>query len=390
MDKARIIYLHQQYLNKAITTEEWAEFKLALDNSGSNRLLAEFLDPYWSKISEAEILALRDPRFEKIYNDIVKRQQPISRIINPWYKISAAVAILFVFAFGLYFSTNFYKHKNSDNILPGKSAATLILSDGKKIKLTDSLSGELAKEAGVSITANDNGQLIYKVRDKEDLRGTINTLYTDKSETYKLVLPDGSKIWLNAASSLTYSTSFNGQNLRKVSLEGEAYFEVSKDKSHPFIVETKTQKVEVLGTHFNINAYTDEPVVKTTLIEGSVKVSNILMKTSGREVEEVLLKPNQEAVMDSQKIRVRDADTEAAIAWTNGKFIFRNEDLPSIMRRIASWYGIEVNYKGNVSDVTYWGAVSRTTNLTTVLDYFSKTGNVEFVVEGKRVTVIKK
>lgn len=390
MEKVRILYLHQQFLNKTITIEEWTEFRRALSNADAKELLSQALDQHWDHISEAEMLALDAARFEKAYGHIIHQQQPKHKVFSLWYKMAAA-AVLLIVSGGLFYYSNFYGQQHSNDILPGKMGATLTLSDGKKIKLTDSLHGELAKEAGVSITKNDDGQIVYEIKGgNENLLTKTNVLSTDKGETYMLILPDGSKVWLNAASSLTYFTSFDNSDTRRVHLDGEAYFEVSKNKLHPFIVESRGQLVEVLGTHFNINAYTNEPVIRTTLIEGSVKVSSTLLASPESKMKQsALLKPDQEATMDKGKIEVKNADTEAAIAWTNGKFIFRNEALTSIMRRVASWYGVEVEYSGDVADLTYWGAVSRNTNISSVLDYFSRTGNVEFKIHGKKITVIK-
>jgi len=201
-------------------------------------------------------------------------------------------------------------------------------------------------------------------------------LKTPRGGTYHVTLSDGTKVWLNAASALTYTASLGKTGVRKVKLEGEAYFEVAKNKTRPFLVENQGQTVEVLGTHFNINSYTDESSIKTTLLEGSVKVNN------------VVLKPNQQSVLTADhKIQVNTIDAETTIAWKNGNFVFAGEHIEPIMRRLASWYNIAVVYQGKKPSGQFRGVISRHNKISEVLKMMELTGAVHFEIEGRKVYV---
>ncbi|MGV3545579.1 MAG: FecR family protein [Pedobacter sp.] len=273
---------------------------------------------------------------------------------------------------------------------PGSNKAVLVLADGRKISLTDIGTGAIAKEAGLSITKTSDGQLIYTVakettNGESSLRSAFNTIETPKGGMWQVKLPDGSSVWLNAASSLTYPLAFSGRDKRVVELKGEAYFEVAKDEKHPFIVKTTRQEVEVLGTHFNINSYSDESTVKTTLLEGSVRV-----KAQQNSLEAETLKPGQQSVLSAEDFSVKNVDIEEAIAWKNGYFMFNNEKQESIMRKIARWYNVQVEYADAAArDVTYYGSISRFENVSKVLRKFEQTGEVKFEVEKDKIIVYK-
>jgi ferric-dicitrate binding protein FerR (iron transport regulator) len=196
-----------------------------------------------------------------------------------------------------------------------------------------------------------------------------------------VVLPDGSKVFLNAASSLTYPISFVALRERRVELKGEAYFEVAKDKNHPFIVKTQNQEIKVLGTHFNINSYADEPLTKTTLVEGSV-----LVKASGIQQ---ILKPGSQAINGYDGLRIVEANMDEVLAWKNGYFMFDSESIESVMRKISRWYNIDVAFKGNVSKDKFGGTVSRFANVSQVLRKLEYTNKVHFIIEEGRITVTK-
>jgi transmembrane sensor len=220
---------------------------------------------------------------------------------------------------------------------------------------------------------------------KDDMptKTVYNTIETPKGGQYRIDLPDGTMVWLNAGSSLRYPNRFAGQE-RKVALTGEAYFEVAKNKQMPFRVVSGKQVVEVLGTHFNINAYTDEASVKTTLLEGSVNV--LLQETHQSE----LLNPGQQAVVkyNGSSIVVQPVKVEEAVAWKNGYFMFVDADLESIMRQLARWYDVEVAYEGNLGSLKFGGMVSRSKSIAQTLRILELTGNVRFKVAGRRVTVM--
>lgn len=315
---------------------------------------------------------------------------------NLWYRMVAAAAVLLIVGTSLYLYksgiSSFFKDDLADakHIAAGKNTATLTLSNGRQINLSDASKGLLADESGISINKTSDGQLVYEVKGGTAAgnENRLNTISTPKGGQYQVVLPDGSKVWLNAASSIKFSSDFAGHNQRKVQLMGEAYFEVAKDKSHPFIVQTDKQNVEVLGTHFNINAYRDEELTKTTLLEGSVRVSLPGDVTETRRNDAfVILKPGQQAVLADGPLAINQTDMEEAVAWKNGYFKFNSESLSSIMRKLSRWYDMEVIYKGGISRDRFGGTISRYKNVADVLEMLESTKLVKFKVEGRAIIV---
>ncbi|WP_448634930.1 FecR family protein [Pedobacter panaciterrae] len=242
------------------------------------------------------------------------------------------------------------------------------------------------------INKTADGQLVYTVSDS-DPQGKngaqlFNTIETPNGGKYQVNLPDGTRVWLNAASLLRYPTKFSGSK-RVVELTGEGYFEVAKLPGKiPFIVKSEGQEVEVLGTHFNINSYEDEGPIKTTLLEGSVRV--IRSKSSWNAPDNnVLLRPGEQSELGEQKINVKEVNTESILAWKDGDFVFDGDDLKSIMRKVARWYDVEVIYKGEFDDVKFGGLISRSKNISSVLGIMESTGKIHFVIEGNRITVLR-
>jgi len=344
---------------------------------------------------------------EMIFQNIIRNKHFESKIqhvteINPsiaprlWYQLGIAASILILITTGLFFYTNRTPdHKLAIKVIepkaavitPGDDKAILTLSDGSKIILEDAKNGILANQAGVSIQKTSDGKLLYSFSNSANSvspQSEENLLY-NKIETpvggkYQVNLPDGSKVWLNSSSSLRFSALFNGDT-REVELSGEAFFDVSKNKSKPFKVITKDQIVEVLGTQFNINSYSDEGSIKTTLIEGSVK---IIYKD-----KVVLLSPGQQFQPKESVAKVVEADTEEVVAWKDGYFVFKNEDIQSIMRKLSRWYNVEVSYSGSIPDVGFGGNISRSKDISEVLDVLQLTNAVHFKVEGRRITVMR-
>ncbi|HWW40092.1 FecR family protein, partial [Pedobacter sp.] len=258
--------------------------------------------------------------------------------------------------------------------------AVLTLSDGKNIILDEAADGHIADQSGVTITKTKQGEIIYAVNNHLTSKA-VNQISTPKGGQYQIQLPDGTKVWLNSASSLRYPASFSGPE-RKVELSGEAYFEVTKNKNMPFKVLTRKQEITVLGTHFNVNGYEDEETIKTTLLEGSVKV-----KIMGSE-NSALLKPGEQSVYEKNGLNVVNADLDEVIAWKNGYFLFQDEDIHAVMRKVARWYDIEVVYQGNLSRKHIGGSVSKSKDLSDVLMILKATDEVNFKIEGRRVTVM--
>ncbi|MCD0488624.1 DUF4974 domain-containing protein [Pedobacter sp. MC2016-14] len=357
------------------------------------------IDKWLLKIDAGNKSDLNDEDFDQARQEVWTRIQSMQGIktglmVNPetgmktlWPRLAIAATVLFVLSFGLYFyqkyndqGAKFEKH----DIAAGKQGATLTLANGKKISLGEAKNGALANEQGVSITKTASGQLLYILGNSTKAGNhASNTLATAKGQTYQVQLPDGSRVWLNAASELKYPVSFAGAKQRRISLSGEAYFEISKDRTHPFVVKTSQQEVEVLGTHFNIDGYADEAMIKTTLLEGAVRVS------SGIGDEGVVLKPGDQATLFRGKIGVEKVNTEQAVAWQNGYFMFEHEDIRSVMRKIARWYNVEIVFDGPLPEDTFGGTVNRFASVSQVLKKLEFTGKVQFKIEGRRITVTK-
>jgi transmembrane sensor len=243
-------------------------------------------------------------------------------------------------------------HNTPPPLPPGGNKAILILSDGSSIALNDAKKGELATDKGVKIDKKANGQISYSRNgaDTNQLANAFNTVITPRGGQYQLVLSDGTKVWLNSASSLKYPVTFTG-NKREIQLSGEAYFEVAHNRHKPFRVISNGQVVEVLGTHFNVNAYADEPSVKTTLLEGSVKVqSNGISKT---------IKPNEQVLLKDGSMNIAKADVNEAIAWKNGFFYFKDDDIKSVLRQLARWYNVDIKYEGEIPQREFSGEISK-------------------------------
>ncbi len=318
----------------------------------------------------------------------VSRRGLLGRSAGLWTRVSVAAAVVLSLGLGIYFYANRVKVDNgtviaANDMAPGSVGATLTLANGKKIVLSGAQNGELAKEAGVVISKSADGQLVYEIKgENKGLAAQINTLSTAIGETYIVVLPDQSKVWMNAASTLTYSSAMARLDRRTVELSGEAYFEVAKDKAHPFIVKSASQQVEVLGTHFNVNTY-NEKAMSTTLLEGSVRVA------VGAKVQ--LIRPGEQSVASVEGIAVKEVEAEDVIAWKNGYFMFSSESLESIMGKLSRWYGVKVEFTdASLKQRTFFGSVSKYVNISQVLKKLNATGKTEFVLVGDKVVVSAK
>lgn len=322
----------------------------------------------------------------------VKQQIRIRPSYRLWQKFTVAATIIMCVGLAFYFypesgNNPAPQHVKIAPIIAGGSKAFLTLSNGKKIALTEAGNGKLAEQSGIRISKTAAGTLLYQIvaqKDQHNSRPDYNTIETPKGGEYQLILPDGSKVWLNAASVLTFPANFFGLKERKVELNGEAYFEIAKNKNAPFVVKSARQEVKVLGTHFNISAYASEQSTTTTLLEGSVKILN------PEKTANIILKPGQGATMNSGKIKVYETDTEEAIAWKNGLFIFNEENIRSIMKKISRWYDVEVVFKGDMDQIYFVGNYSRSKNLENLLKNIELTGKVYFKIEGRRIEVIAK
>lgn len=278
------------------------------------------------------------------------------------------------------------QHKGLDKqVLPGREGAILTLSDGRQVLLDSVKQGMLATQRSTKVMVQD-GRLVYKDGSRHDERAAAtvsNTITTTKGRYYQMILPDGSGVWLNAASSITYPVTFTGTS-REVSITGEVYFEVAKDKSKPFRVTTNDVQVEVLGTHFNINGYTNERNTSITLLEGSVRVNG---NTAG-DPAALVLKPGQQARFgDHGSVElVPKADIDEVMAWKNGTFSYQDADIQTVMRQMERWYDIEVKFEGRIPSDRFTGKVPRSANLSQVLRIL-KLSDVNIRMDGKTLTI---
>lgn len=349
--------------------------------------LYKFNSEKTSGLSEADLKDTPD----EIWSSILHQTQPqtVKTTRLPFRIWTAAAAVVAILGICIYFFTK----EPSDNrfantIPPGTNKAMLILSSGEQISLKEAKNGLLALQSTMKIMKSEGGEIIYTSRPdpapskngarlQESAVTGINKMITPRGGQYKVTLPDGTKVWLNAASTLSYPVSFAGQTDRKVELNGEAYFEVAKDKLHPFLVQSKTQLVKVLGTHFNISSYQDDASTQTTLVEGSVLVNM------------VALKPGQQAVNSGSLIKIRSVDPDGVIAWKNGEFSFRKESLERIMKQLARWYDVEVVYQDKqVADQLFGGTISKFSDISEVLRMLELTGDVKFKIEGRKIIVL--
>ncbi|WP_316836604.1 FecR family protein [Pedobacter nutrimenti] len=345
---------------------------------------------------DAELMGEKDAVHKEIRKslfDQVSRYKTKHKVYSIGRYLSAAVIVITI-GIAAYFFLNKADRKVqalATRIVPGSNTATLTLADGRKINLNNAENGALVKQTGIEITKSADGQLLYKVQgteEKADHSLAYNTVETPKGGQYQIILPDGTKVWLNAASSLRFPLSFASLKDRRVELNGEAYFEVSKDKAHPFKVINEGQEVSVLGTHFNINGYRDEGVIKTTLLEGSVSV---LSTYAGSKLKpaEVIIRPGEQAILNRQGIEVIKKDVDQVIDWKNGDFIFEKERLRDVMNKIGRWYNVKVIYDKDVNiDLTFSGQMSRSKDISEILKSLASTGEIKFEVKESTIRVI--
>jgi ferric-dicitrate binding protein FerR (iron transport regulator) len=282
-----------------------------------------------------------------------------------------------------------------NDVLPGSDKAILQLADGKTIVLENASKGTIAREGNTNIVVDDKAgslQYVTNANGSHQNETTYNTLSTPRGGQYRLVLPDGSKVWLNAASSIRYPIAFTG-NERRVAIKGEAYFEVAKDPHKPFKVVIAPSpsgegrgEVEVLGTHFTINAYDDEAAMRVTLLEGKVKV--VKRETANGKENPIILKPDEQAVASGNSPFTIDhsPNVEEATAWKDGLFYFQNAGIETIMRQVSRWYDVKVRYEGTVKQ-EFIGKIPRTVNVSTLLKILESTGWVHFTIQGNVITV---
>lgn len=365
-----------------------------LEGSASPKETAELME--WYRLSNEQDVGWPGGEDEgenelrsRIFREIKKKTFKPDRGLHYWPRVAAAAFILLSLSLGGYFLI--HRHRaipatkivSSQAIMPGSNGATLTLSNGQVITLGQAGSGAIAKQGQITLQKQNDSVLIYQ---KNNGTGPLspgdisyNTLETPRGHQFQVVLPDGTRVWLNAASSLKYPVAFT-RKTRTVELKGEAYFEVIHDDAQPFRVVTQKQIVEDIGTHFNIEAYPDDSSAKTTLLEGAAKV----ILGGGRQSR--LLYPGEQALVN-RHISIRKVDTSEAVAWKNGQFVFRSTSLRHIMQQIARWYDVDVVYENDVSGKSVWGTVSRYADVSAVLNLIELTGVAHFKTAGRKIIV---
>lgn len=387
MDKRDLTILAERFLRGVATEEEKALLHKWYDNWEDDDQIVVTK----SSIQEEQ---LKQQILDGLKKSIAAEAVPLKTTRRRKYWLAAA-SLLLMATSAVYF---IYSGKKNQQVLspetsvivrdaaPGSDKAVLTLSDGSTILLDSAQNGNLAQQGTSKVIKQNNGQIVYDASGAAAEQVTYNTIATPRGGQYHLVLADGSKVWLNASSSLHYPTSFTGAE-RKVELTGEAYFEVKSltsagNKKMPFIVNVKNMDVKVLGTAFNVNAYDDEEDIRTTLLEGRVDITGL--NNTFRQ-----LKPNDQSVYDRNgNIRViENADTEQAIAWKNGLFKFNSTSLSAIMRQVSRWYDVDIFYKGDVKEETFSGDIPRRQNATEVFKVLETTKTVQFSIENKNVII---
>jgi transmembrane sensor len=379
----RIAHLISGFLKDDLTESEHDELDQWIEASMTNqRLFEELTDKNnidkwldWKKKLRVE------EALQRVRSKIGKTPQKPSSLIKillPYISVAAMLALIIT---SVVILKNDHKEKpiiaDTHEIAPGTDQATLTLGDGKMITLDSVENGNITKQGSSTIIKNDSGRLTYQPAANAPAEIVYNILSTPKGGQFQLVLPDGTRVWLNAASSLRYPTAFITEK-REVELTGEGYFEVAKDASHPFEVTANGTTTEVLGTHFNINAYSDEPTTGITLAEGSVKVNNALV-----------IKPGEQAQIDATgKIIKAVADVRTVTGWKDGEFVFKNTPLKEVMLQVARWYDVGVSYKDNVSE-HFNTTIPRNVPVSKLLHLLEATGSVHFSVEKKNIEVLK-
>lgn len=391
LPKERIHYLLESYISRQANAAEESELMDWVLEAGENSELKSYVLTIWNQYKPAEDLSYVD--WDKIYSRIMQppvvSMEPKIRKMR-WARLTAAAVILIALAAGayLYFTPRSQQSiatvqpKQNDIAPPSGNKAVLTLADGTKIELDSSGNGTIAMQGSVKIIKQFTGEIRYVGTASGEVG--YNTLSVPRgSKPISLMLSDGSKVWINVGSSLTYPTAFTG-NERKVKITGEAYFEVTHNSMMPFMVQHDDLTTKDLGTHFNVNTYEDETAEQITLLEGSVCVTkNALSK---------LLKPGQQARINkngNDNIKVlNDVNMEEVMAWKNGKFMFdKDTDIGIIMNQISRWYDVDIEYQGKINQ-RFWGSISKGVNVSQVLKILEATGGVKFKVERNKIIVM--
>jgi transmembrane sensor len=395
-----------KYLRQECTVKEFEELLTWLEalDEGEGNALSTPLKELWDKAKEGRLESTADQtNWDQVYDRVLYLAQQSSTIPLHedfprrigWRKIAAAAIIIGIILSGSIFllarkSPNVIVKVAPEpirlpkDIVPGRNNATLTLSGGSIIALDTARNGIIAEQGNAKVIMLDSGRIAYTPSTIIKLSAaeiSYNTISTPRAAQYELVLSDGTKVWLNAASSLRYPTAFSGKD-RSVVLTGEGYFEVAKNKEKPFIVRIGGLEVEVLGTHFNIMAYDDEKAIQTTLLEGVVKVRY--------DKQSDVLESGKQAILrrDNNNLTVSNANINQAVAWKNGYFYFDRSDIRTIMRQVSRWYDLDIVYEAQLPDMTFSGKIERRLPLSGIA-HLLESSQIHFRLEGKKCIIMK-
>jgi transmembrane sensor len=404
-DDTRLKYLLEKYLANSCSQEELDLLLTSVSENAGSEGLRLSLETCWEQVRgenhspEVDAAALYQAILQR-EGEFGRKRRLRRRRLARYGTVTLASVIAIVIAWGVLLMLRprlstpvkplVATHSRFKNdVQPGGNKAVLVLANGQSIVLDSANNGTLAMQGGIKVVKLSNGQLVYRAgQDNEDSAPVYNTISTPRGGQYELVLQDGTRVWLNAESSVRYPTVFTGK-YRSVELSGEAYFEVAPRASNPFKIYMLNQpagtgknrkEIDVLGTKFNVMAYEEEKMIRTTLLEGAIQVGD----ESGKD----LMKPGQQAEWQSGSgVRITDdADIDAAVAWKNGFFSFDRSDIRTIMRQLSRWYDLKVTYKDGGTAKMFWGGIQKDLPLSDVLRILEKSG-VEFSIDGKNVIV---
>jgi ferric-dicitrate binding protein FerR (iron transport regulator) len=387
------VVLVRKYLDNKASKKEITFIEQYYDHFGKEEDVTKMLSPTELTNLENEIKGNIDVRIIKAEN-----QKGFIRSITTFQRWAAAAIILVMVSAGVYLmnthssekypiALNDQSGRYKNDVAPGGDKAILILGDGSRVILDNTKNGTIGNQGNSRVLKIDAGKLAYNMQaGGKNIPKVIpfNTVSTPRGGQFQIELPDGSTVWLNATSSLRFPTAFIKGKERKVELTGEAYFEVTKNETMPFKVIVNKMEVQVLGTHFNVMAYNNEHDIKTTLLEGSVKINSTVNNKS------IVIKPGQQASLDNSNSEInvsQNVDIDLVVAWKNGYTAFKSADITTIMRQVERWYDVDVNYEGTIPVRTFTGKISRNANLSELLRLL-EVSKIHFTIDGRKITVL--
>ena len=389
MKDERLQYLFDRYCTQTCSPEERQELALLCLLPENKKNIEKLLEATWEQTPLENDMPAREGNLilQNILGSSVKESTPVKKI--GWRRWVAAASVILTVGLGSYFFLFYKKNIPVEAVQtvvpidvkpPNTNKAVITLADGSLLYLDSAGKGQLAMQGNMKLLKLSNGQIAYKTADgKTTPEPQYNTLSNPRgSNVINMQLADGSHVWLNAGSSIRYPVAFTG-NEQKISITGEAYFEVAHNPAMPFKVINNKMEVTVLGTHFNVNAYEDEANIKVTLLEGAVKIKN-----SGAVK---FLHPGQQARIANEILITDNIDIEEVMAWKNGKFVFGEKaDIETVMRQVARWYNVDVEYRGKITS-HFGGTISRQVSISEIINVLEATGHVKCNIEGRKIIV---